>query len=97
MAPLRRGGLHRDIMFSAAWSVQNRTSQEQRRTFTQILQEVNRRLQPLQEQLKMSAVPHQHYLVDISVALVITTMHFTKWQDNMLPEDFARSQLGVHH
>ena len=75
-----------DMMFSAAWSVQDRTPlRRQRRTFTQILQEMYRRLQPLLEQLKMSAVPHQHYLVDISVALVITTIYLTKWQDNMLP------------
>ena len=48
-------------------------------------EELNRRLQPLQKQMKMSAVPHPHYLVDISVALVITIMYLTKWQDNMLP------------
>ena len=75
-----------DMLFSAAWSVQNRTSlRRQRRAFTQILQEMSRRLQPLQNRLKMSAVPHQHYLVDINVALVITIMYLIKWQDNMLP------------
>ena len=48
-------------------------------------EELNRRLQPLQKQMKMSAVPHPHYLVDTSVTLVITIMYLTKWQDNMLP------------
>ena len=33
----------------------------------------------------MSAVPHQRYLADISVALVITIMYVSKWQYNMLP------------
>ena len=33
----------------------------------------------------MSAVPHPHYLGDISVALVITVMYLNKWQDHILP------------
>ena len=33
----------------------------------------------------MSAVPHRHYLVDTSVALVINILCAIKWQDNMLP------------
>ena len=33
----------------------------------------------------MSAVPHQHNLGDISVALVITIMYLIRWQNNMLP------------
>ena len=56
-----------DMMISAAWSVQNNAPEEQRRPFTQVLQELDRRLQPLQKQLEMSAAPHQHYLADISV------------------------------
>ena len=75
-----------DMMFSAAWSVQDRTPLKgQRRTFTQILQEMYKRSQPLLEQLKMSAVSHQHYPVDISVALVINIMYSIVRQDNMLP------------
>ena len=35
--------------------------------------------------MKMSTAPHSHYLVDISVVLVVTITHSTKWQDNMLP------------
>ena len=74
-----------DMMFSAAWSVQKRTPpRRQRRACTQILQEIYRRSQPLMEQLKMSAVPHQHYLGGTSVALVINIMYSIKWQDNML-------------
>ena len=74
-----------DMMISAAWSVQNNAPEEQRRPFTQVLQRLDRRLQPLQKQLEMSAVPHQHHLADISVALVITIMYLSKWQYNMLP------------
>ena len=44
----------------------------------QSLQEVYRRSQPLLEQLKMSAVPHQHFLVDIIVARVINIMYSIK-------------------
>ena len=73
--PFEEVAFTEDMMFSATWSAQNRASQEQKWTFTQILQELNRRLQPLQKQLKRSAVPHQHYLVDISVALVINIMY----------------------
>ena len=57
------------MMFSAAWSVQDRTPL--RRTgadFTQNLQETYRRSQPLLEQLKICAAPHQHFLGDINVA-----------------------------
>ena len=39
----------------------------------------------MQKQMKMSVVPHPHYLVDISVVLVITIMYLIKWHDNMLP------------
>ena len=81
--PFEEVAFTEDMMFSATWSAQNRASQEQKWTFTQILQELNRRLQPLQKQLKMSAVPHQHYLIDINVALVITIMQVTKWQDRL--------------
>ena len=73
-----------DMTFSAAWSVQNKTSlRRQRHTFTQIPQGMRRRLQPLQKRLKMSAFPHQHHLVDINVALVITIMYSIKWQDRL--------------
>ena len=65
--------------------MQNNTPEEQRRPFTQVLQRLDRRLQPLQKQLEMCAVPHQHYLADISVALVITIMYLSNWQGNMLP------------
>ena len=44
----------------------------------QSLQEVYRRSQPLLEQLKMSAVPHQHFLVDIIGARVINIMYSTR-------------------
>ena len=33
------------------------------------------------EQMRMSAVPHSHYLDAISVAMVITSMYSTEWQD----------------
>ena len=76
LAPLRRGGLHRDMVFSAAWSVQDSTPlRRQRWDFTHILQEIYRRSQPLLEAIEESAVPHQHYLVDISFALSINIMH----------------------
>ena len=39
----------------------------------------------MQKRIKMSAVPHPHYLVNTSVTLVITIMYLNKWQDNMLP------------
>ena len=35
--------------------------------------------------MRMSAVPHSHYLGAISVALVITITYLTEWQDNILP------------
>ena len=85
-----------DMMFSAAWSVQDRTPLKgQMRTFTQILQEMYRRSQPLLEQLKMSAVPHQHYPADISVALVINIMYSIVRQDNMLPTRPLQGHNGV--
>ena len=75
-----------DMLFSAAWSVQNRASlRGQRPTFTQILQEMTSRSQPLQKRVKMSAVPHQHNPADINVALVITITCLIRWQDYMLP------------
>ena len=75
-----------DMLFSAAWAVQHRGSlREQRQHFGSILAEMTRRLQPLQSQLKQSAVPHQHKLLDINVSMVITIMYLIKWQDNMLP------------
>ena len=81
-----------DMMFSAAWSVQNRTSRrEQRRVCIQIWQETTSRWQPPQDQLKMSTVPHRHNLVDINVALVITIMHLFMKQDNMLPARLLQS------
>ncbi len=39
----------------------------------------------------MSAVPHQHNLGDINVALVITIMFLIRWQDNMLPTRLLQS------
>ena len=42
-----------------------------------------RRLQPLQKQSKMTALPHQHHLGDINVVLVITIIYSTKWQDRL--------------
>ena len=81
-----------DMVFSAAWSARNSTlSREQRRVFIQILQEMTSRWQPLQDQLKMSTVPHQHNLVDINVALVITIMYLFMRQDNMLPARLLQS------
>ena len=47
-------------------------------------EELNRRFQPCRN-MKMSAVPHPHYLVDTSVTRVITLMYLSKWQNNMLP------------
>ena len=71
---------------SATWSAQNRASPRgQKRVLTQTLQEMTSRSQPLQNRLKMSAVPHQHNLGDINVALVITIMYLIRWQNNMLP------------
>ena len=37
------------------------------------------------KRIKMSAVPHPHYLVNTSFTLVITIMYLNQWQDNMLP------------
>ena len=37
----------------------------------------------MQKRLKLSAFPHQHHLVDINVALVITIMYSIKWQDRL--------------
>ena len=71
---------------SATWAAQNRASPRgQKRVLTQTLQEMTSRSQPLQNRLKMSAVPHQHNLGDINVALVITIMYLIRWQNNMLP------------
>ena len=81
-----------DMLSSAAWSAQNETTlRRQRRVFTQILQELCSGMQPPQEELKMEAVPHQHNLVDINVALVITIMHLFMRQDNMLPARLLQS------
>ena len=75
-----------DMLLSASWSVQSKTTlRRQRRVFTQILQELCSRLQPLQKRLKMSAVPHQHNLIDTNVALVTISMYSSKWPVNMLP------------
>ena len=43
------------------------------------------RLQPLQNPLKRSAVPHQHKRVDVNVAMVITILICSRRQDSMLP------------
>ena len=81
-----------DMMFSAAWSVQERTPlRKQRRTCTQILRKIYRRLQPLPKQLKMSAGPHQPYLVGISVALVINIMDSLRWQDTCCQRDYCKA------
>ena len=66
--------LNKDMLFSAAWSVQNTTRRRQQRAFTQILK-LSSRLQPLRKRLKMSAVPHQHNFIDTNVALVIINMY----------------------
>ena len=52
-------------------------------------EELNRRFS-LAETKKMSAVPRPHYLVGISVVLVITIMYLTKWHDNMLGDHHCR-------
>ena len=84
MAPLRRGGLHRrHDVFSGLGGTEQTSLRRQRHTFTQIPQGMKRRLQPLQKQLKMSALPHQHHLGDINVVLVITIIYSTKWQDRL--------------
>ena len=84
MAPLRRGGLHRrHDVFSGLVGAGQTSLRRQRHTFTQIPQGMNRRLQPLQKRLKMSAFPHQHHLVDINVAFVSTIMYSIKWQDRL--------------
>ena len=90
--PFDKVAFTEDTLFSAAWSAQNRASPRgQRRVFTQTLQEMTSRSQPLQNRLKMSAVPHQHNLGDINVALVITIMFLIRWQDNMLPTRLLQS------
>ena len=68
-----------DMLFSAAWLVQNRASlRGHRRTGKQILQVMTSRSQPLQNRVKMSAVPHLHNLVDINVTLVITIIYLIR-------------------
>ena len=52
---------------------------------------LDRRLQPLQERMKRSAVPHPHHLVNTSVTLVITIMYLNQWQDSMLQQDYYRA------
>ena len=49
------------------------------------------RVQPLQKQMKMSVVPHPHYLVNTSVTLVITIMYLNEWQDKLLPTRLLQS------
>ena len=79
--PFDGAAFTRDTMCSAAWSAQSRTAlRRHKRTFTQILQEIERRLQPLQKRSKMRAFPHQRYLVDINIALVFAIMRLIKWQ-----------------
>ena len=74
----------RDTMLAASWSVQSRTSlRKQKRTLTQILQEIERRLQHLQERSKMRAFPHQRYLVDINIALVFASMRLIEWRGRL--------------
>ena len=90
--PFDKVAFTEDTLFSAAWSEQNRASpRRQRRVFTQTVQEMTSRSQPQQNRLKMSAVPHQHNLGDINVALVITIMFLIRWQDNMLPTRLLQS------
>ena len=60
-------------------------------------EELNKRLQPLQKQLKVNAVPHQHHLVDISVALVLTTLYSTRWQAICCQRDYCKATLDEHH
>ena len=85
MAPLSTRWPSPKTCFSAAWSVQEKTPlRRQERACTQILQEIYRRSQPLMEQVRMSAVPHQHYLGGTSVALVINIMYSIKWEVNIL-------------
>ena len=60
-------------------------------------EELIRRAQPLQKQMKMRAVLHPQYPGYSSVVLVIAVMYVTKWQDHILPTRFAGSQRGEHH
>ena len=80
-----------DMLFSAAWSVQHKQSlREQMREFDSVLAKMTRILQPLQRHLRRCAVPHQHKLVDINVALAIVTVCLIMWQANMLPTRFLQ-------
>ena len=60
-------------------------SEDKRRVLGQILAEMTERLQPLQDQSRRSATPHQHKRVDVNVAMVITIMFCSRRQANMLP------------
>ena len=77
-----------DMSFPAAWTVQHKRSlRGQRRVLGQILAEMTERLQPLQDQSRRSATPHQHKRVDVNVAMVITIMFCSRRQANMLPTE----------
>ena len=87
-----------DTVVSAALSVRNRTSRRgHRRDRIQIQQEMTSRSQPMQNRWKMSTVPHQHNLVDINVALVITIMNLIMRQDDVLPVRLLQSHNWVNN
>ena len=46
-------------------------------------------------QTRDEAVPHQHNLIDTNVALVILSMHLSKWPVNMLPTRLPRSRNSM--
>ena len=69
------------------WCSTEKSLSGERRVLEQILAEMTERLQPLQNQLKKSAVPHQHKLVGINVVMVITIMFCSRWQYSMLPTE----------
>ena len=56
----------------------------------------NRKLQPLQYRLKVSAVLHRNYLVAINVALVITIMQSIKWQARLWWTSSRKSGMLRH-
>ena len=88
VAPLRRGGFTEDMLFSAAWSVQNRTSQEQRLQETAAFAETigdERGSPPTLPCRHQRCSGHHHHAFD-----QVAGQHAAN-------ETIARSQLGEHH
>ena len=87
-----------DMMFAAHWTVQSQgRARDLRSTFEGVLSELARRLEPLHDHLKRSAVAHREKLLDIHVAFVVCIMYLIQWPHHELPSLLLQGHKVVGH